>query len=1131
MPSPTLYRADLLRVLTAGEGIIPPRVAARLCGFDYEEPVPEETSPPPHLVAPADLPAAPQPAPEQATALAEKPRLRFWRVESLEVEPEESHRRRHEPPPEIAQAQPLTDADFCFPGSPPPGRPLLPWFRLWPFVRMALSRRETTRRPDVPRVVRRLAEGRPLRRLPCVLRSGWHPRAHVLLDRREGLAPFWDDYEFLVRRLKAVRGTLGLRVEVVPAPDLHAPVPDECCPVGLEPPPESWRALVRAAESSAVLVLGDLNQFQGTLLQSPWLGLGRQFRRRGVQPWVLCPCPRDRWSPALAHVWRLAAWDRGLRLPTAGWGQRAEPPTLTDLPEVRRQRRAQADELAVCLAPAIRVERGLLRDVRLLLPHTEADAGTEYDLWDAVPGSTLGFTFLAQQLRELRARFATLPGETQAAVLRVIRRHHEYSAKVFGHLETLALHDVLPIAGWSRLLRDGVVPPDALVNAREFLRRYVAALQRNTTELAAGTAAFAGRDLERLQGEILRLPETQALWALAHTGPDRTLPDWVRPEQIAWLDATAGGETLREVRLAAASLNSSTGMFLGQLQSRRPTVTATLHGPAGPTVRQLDWENLHHLDASVLQAVHRVSLASDRETLHLSPTVRPAWAARMWHDRNGLAAEVDLGQSRHELRWGIVFTPVLSPEIRRSMSPVIRAAWHPKTQPLWASRLWVDEFGLAAGFAVGGIPFVLRWIPPGRFLMGSPDDEPGRWDDEGPQHEVTHSRGFWLGEIPVTQAQWRAVVETAKPDRSLWTRLLPGKRTGLNPSPSHFSGPGELPVEQVDWFDIAAFCGLLDGLLPGGPGFGLPTEAQWEYACRAGTNAAFYDGSPCTMPEGRDSALDRLGWYGQNSGGKTHPVKQKPANAWGVYDTLGNVWEWCADAWGDYTELPQTDPFRDGPKDASRVAHGGSWFDLARICRAASRVRGLPGLRYRDRGFRLAAGHEPGAAEPHENAEQPPADDVYKGIEGFSPHAQQVLALARKEADRFSHNFVGTEHLLLGLIKLGQGVAVNVLQRMGLDLEMVRQEVEKEVRGGAEGKVSGNIPYTPRVKKVLSLAAKEAKVLNRTYVGTEHILLGVLREGDGVAAKVLKNLDVDIEQCRQEILKELDPGFQQDSEG
>ena len=142
-----------------------------------------------------------------------------------------------------------------------------------------------------------------------------------------------------------------------------------------------------------------------------------------------------------------------------------------------------------------------------------------------------------------------------------------------------------------------------------------------------------------------------------------------------------------------------------------------------------------------------------------------------------------------------------------------------------------------------------------------------------------------------------------------------------------------------------------------------------------------------------------------------------------------------------------------------------------------------------------------------------------------TPRAQQVLALARKEADRLNHNFLGTEHLLLGLIKLGQGVAVNVLQKMGLDLETVRMEVEKQVGTGPDQKMIGNIPYTPRVKKVIALAQKEAKNLNHTYVGTEHLLLGLLREGDGVAAKVLRALDVDIEAARQEILKELDPNF------
>ena len=149
-----------------------------------------------------------------------------------------------------------------------------------------------------------------------------------------------------------------------------------------------------------------------------------------------------------------------------------------------------------------------------------------------------------------------------------------------------------------------------------------------------------------------------------------------------------------------------------------------------------------------------------------------------------------------------------------------------------------------------------------------------------------------------------------------------------------------------------------------------------------------------------------------------------------------------------------------------------------------------------------------------------------EAVNNFTPRAKQVLALARREADRMNHNFVGTEHLLLGLIKLGQGVGVTVLRKLGLDLETVRKEVEKQVGKGPDHEMIGNNPYTPRVKKVLALAVREAKNLNHTYIGTEHILLGLLREGDGVAARVLKNLEVNIEQTRREILKELDPNFE-----
>jgi formylglycine-generating enzyme required for sulfatase activity len=199
-----------------------------------------------------------------------------------------------------------------------------------------------------------------------------------------------------------------------------------------------------------------------------------------------------------------------------------------------------------------------------------------------------------------------------------------------------------------------------------------------------------------------------------------------------------------------------------------------------------------------------------------------------------------------------------------------------------------------------GVVTHLRWIPPGRFLMGSPDEEVGRDSDEGPQHLVTLSRGFWLAGAPCTQAEWHAVMGT---------------------NPSGFKG-NDLPVEQVSWRDCREFCKRIRLRFPGLEPR-LPTEAEWEYACRAGTTSAYNDGSACTEPERKDPALDRLGWFNENSGGKTHQVRQKEANRWGLYDMHGNVREWCEDWYGDYSADDQVDPT--GPASGSaRVFRGGS---------------------------------------------------------------------------------------------------------------------------------------------------------------------------------------------------------------
>jgi formylglycine-generating enzyme required for sulfatase activity len=230
-----------------------------------------------------------------------------------------------------------------------------------------------------------------------------------------------------------------------------------------------------------------------------------------------------------------------------------------------------------------------------------------------------------------------------------------------------------------------------------------------------------------------------------------------------------------------------------------------------------------------------------------------------------------------------------------------------------------------------GVVTHLRWIPPGRFLMGSPDDEVGRDNDEGPQHLVTLSHGFWLADAPCMQAEWRVVMGT---------------------EPSDFKG-SDLPVEQVRWEECQEFCKRLRSRFPGLEAR-LPTEAEWEYACRAGTMSAFNDGSACTEPEGKDPALEKLGWFGENISEKTHPVRKKEANRWGLYDMHGNVCEWCEDWFGNYDTNDQVDPT--GPASGlARVRRGGSWFNLAWDCRSASRIWWLPSARRSILGFRLAS--------------------------------------------------------------------------------------------------------------------------------------------------------------------------------
>ena len=224
------------------------------------------------------------------------------------------------------------------------------------------------------------------------------------------------------------------------------------------------------------------------------------------------------------------------------------------------------------------------------------------------------------------------------------------------------------------------------------------------------------------------------------------------------------------------------------------------------------------------------------------------------------------------------------------------------------------------------------WLPGGQFTMGSPATEQDRISNEGPQTQVTLTRGFYLGQRKVTQGEYLAVI-------------------GSNPS--YFTGDTSRPVEQVNWYDATNYCAQLTareltaGRISANWAYRLPTETEWEYACRAGTTTRFYYGDDPSY-----TLVGEYAWYLVNSGMATHPVGQKQPNSWGLFDMTGDVWEWCSDWFGDYPGGSVSDP--KGPTSGSwRVMRGSSWGVVGPVCRSAFRNNSSSSNRSSDLGFRV----------------------------------------------------------------------------------------------------------------------------------------------------------------------------------
>jgi formylglycine-generating enzyme required for sulfatase activity len=326
-----------------------------------------------------------------------------------------------------------------------------------------------------------------------------------------------------------------------------------------------------------------------------------------------------------------------------------------------------------------------------------------------------------------------------------------------------------------------------------------------------------------------------------------------------------------------------------------------------------------------------------REQEQAERQARDQWAqaqVRAKAEAERLAKEQAQKRKEPELQPLSVSTAVVVQEARLGLSGLLGPKWRIEQRSLQVQ-------GYRERLAEG-VELTMVQIPAGSFLMGSPSEEPERYDSEGPQHQV-QLQGFLMGQTPITQAQWQVVAGWQKLQREL--SLDPATFKGLH-----------RPVESVLWEDAIEFCQRLSQRF--GRIYTLPSEAQWEYACRAGTTTPFHFG-PTLTPDLAN--YDGIRTYVEGPKGvyrqETTEVASFPANPWGLYDMHGNVWEWCFDQWhNNYQGAPADGSAWLDPgvnKDNQRLLRGGSWYSRHRYCRSAFRLNDHPELRGSPIGFRV----------------------------------------------------------------------------------------------------------------------------------------------------------------------------------
>ena len=791
-------------------------------------------------------------------------------------------------------------------------------------------------KPDIGRLVARVSRGEPLHDVPRLPLKALGSVVQVIDDRHTHLIPYWQDHSALRRWVRALHhGTLEQAVLME----------GQAAPRSLTS--NGWQAWQPPVRNGVVVIFSDL----GALSLNPhgqvasWLAIGQMLERAGCQAVAFLPCDPGLCDARLKMLFRLETFtDSHLNTPLPSGAE--------------RQR--QANLLLDAVSPVIRLEPGLLRQMRLEMAQHgqqwQMDAAVESLVWqhgDIQERHSVAASWNRDARKQRLQRFAQLSPEERNTALDVIKQWRQPLVKQIWFEELVGLdadstdlyaQDFQAASAYFQQLSEQVQSDVFLasdVETREWLQRVSWRLPE-----AALENATVGKALQRIKFSVL--PEEAE-----GVDPRNLLPSDAIEKQVVLFQR---GESLYLERVLPDAKQPLGVSPLAILRMQHDLVRVE----AGQ--ERLGVLTLLGRGIDLPKDVVQLTVVSDRETLHVHQIAKPAWADSIGRDAEGLFIEHHCLGNHYRSYW---------------QPPTTDGAGHWQGFP--SGDIGTDDYGLYADLSIQDITQRFRWIEPGTFLMGSPESEPERYDDEV-QHQVTLTQGFWLADTTVTQALWQTV---------------------MGNNPSNFQDNHNNPVEKVSWNDIQDFIQKLNTLIPGLQAK-LPTEAQWEYACRAGTTTPFSFGDNITPEQvnydgNRPYANGKKGLYRE----KTVLIKSLPANPWGLYEMHGNVWEWCQDVWQE--KLPAS-PVKDPESVAGddqgagvgRVVRGGSWNDFGGHVRSAIRLRLDPAYRFDFIGFRLALGLELRSGQGGGAAEQERADGSDAGRRGGTPRQTVAVPGASK---------------------------------------------------------------------------------------------------------------------------------------